>query len=98
MRNHIKPHKFPDYKELKIPMPSPKNVMKLEKIRAKGIEVSYPRAPWYTDNVEKILEEAKETEKRIKESAHAHLLEKLPVDRSKSNVSEKVKVEKKIIP
>jgi hypothetical protein len=52
MRYHIKPHKFPDYKELKVPMPPPKRVKKLEKLKEKGLSVEYPRAPWYTDNKE----------------------------------------------
>jgi hypothetical protein len=68
MRYHIKPHRFPDYKTLKVPMPPPKKIKKLERLREKGIEVEYPRAPWYTDNVEKILAEEKDKEKRINES------------------------------
>ena len=75
MRYHIKPHKFPSYKELKVPMPPPKKVKKLEKLREKGLTVEYPRAPWYNDNVEQILAEEKEKERRIKESQFANLLE-----------------------
>lgn len=47
-------------------MPSQKTLLKLEKLREKGLNVEYPRAPWYTDNKEAILAEAEETEKRIK--------------------------------
>lgn len=65
MRYHIKPHKFSDHKTLKTPMPHPKKLVKLEKLRDKGLNVEYPRAPWYTDNKEAILAEAAETEKRI---------------------------------
>ena len=54
LRNHLKPHKFHPDKQLKTPMPPPKKVKKLEAIRRKGLDVEYPRAPWYTDNVEKI--------------------------------------------
>jgi len=50
LKNYLKPHKFPEYKSLKVPMPTPKRVAKLEKLREKGLEVSYPNAPWYTDN------------------------------------------------
>jgi hypothetical protein len=74
MRYHIKPHKFSDHKTLKTPMPPQKKVVKLEKLREKGLNVEYPRAPWYTDNKEAILAEAAETEKRIKNAQHAHLL------------------------
>lgn len=49
-------------------MPPPKKVKKMEKLREKGLEVQYPRAPWYTDNVEKILAEEKEKELRISQS------------------------------
>jgi hypothetical protein len=35
-------------------MPPNKSVKKLERIRKKGVEVSYPSAPWYTDNVDAI--------------------------------------------
>jgi len=66
MRYHLKPHKFGDHKTLKTPMPSPKALEKLEKIREKGINVEYPRAPWFTDNKDAILAEAAETENRIK--------------------------------
>lgn len=58
IRYHTKPHKFKEYKELKTPMPPPKKVLKLEKLREKGLEVEYPKAPWYTDNKEAILAEA----------------------------------------
>jgi hypothetical protein len=55
MRQYLKPHKFPEWQdELKIPMPAPKVVKRLEKIREKGIEVEYPSAPWFTDNEEQI--------------------------------------------
>lgn len=98
MRYHTKPHKFSDHKDLKIPMPPQKKVVKLEKLRDKGLDVDYPRAPWYTDNKEAILAEAAETERRIREAQHAHLLEKLPADRSKGISAHKPRVEKKDLP
>ena len=39
-------------------MPPPKMVKKLEKIRAKGVEVEYPPAPWFTDHKEELEQEA----------------------------------------
>lgn len=50
MRQHLKPHKFDENKELKTPMPPNKKIKKLEKLKAKGLEVHYPSAPWFTDN------------------------------------------------
>jgi len=35
-------------------MPPNKQIKKLERLKAKGIEVSYPDAPWFTDNFEAI--------------------------------------------
>lgn len=98
MRYHLKPHKFQTYKELKVPMPPPKKVIKLEKLIEKGLTVEYPRAPWFTDNKEAILAEDKERERRIKEAQFAHLLEKLPADRSEGNSKDKPRVERKEIP
>ena len=62
-------------------MPPQKILVKLEKLKEKGLNVAYPRAPWYTDNKEAILKDLEETEKRIKEAQHAKQLEKLPADR-----------------
>jgi len=53
----LKPHKFPEYVNLKHPMPSPKKVKKLEKLREKGLDVEYPNAPWFTENQEAIEKE-----------------------------------------
>jgi len=65
----LKPHKFPEWKgKLKDPMPSPKKVKKLEKIRAKGIDVSYPAAPWFTNNEEALEQEAAERQRRMDEA------------------------------
>ena len=68
MRKLIKPHKFASYKDLKTPMPPQKRVIKLEKLKDKGLEVDYPRAPWYTDNKDAILAEEAERVKRMSES------------------------------
>ena len=57
MKNHMKPHKFRSDKQLKTPMPPPKKVKKMEALKRKGLEVEYPRAPWYSDNVEKLTQE-----------------------------------------
>ena len=55
-------------------MPPPKKVRKLEKMRKKGLEVEYPRAPWFTDNVDALDKEKTDREKRIAEAQHAELL------------------------
>jgi hypothetical protein len=57
LRQHLKPYKFTSDKELKVPMPPPKAVKKLEKMKRKGLEVEYPRAPWFTDNEEALKKE-----------------------------------------
>lgn len=57
LRKYLKPHKFPAYAALKTPMPPPKKVNKLESLRAKGLEVQYPAAPWFTDNKEALQQE-----------------------------------------
>ena len=65
MKFYLKRHKFAEYKNLKDPMPSPKKVRKLESLKRKGLEVEYPRAPWFTDNVEAIAKQKEEKQKRI---------------------------------
>ena len=56
-------------------MPPPKKVKKLEALKVKGLDVSYPRAPWYNDNEETIKQEREERARRIREGANAELLE-----------------------
>jgi len=68
MRYHLKPHKFVDKKELKVPMPSPKKLKKLEKLRKKGLDVSYPHTPWFSDNVEKLEKEVADRNSRMTKS------------------------------
>jgi len=77
------PQKFHPDKTLKTPMPPPKAIVKLEKLREKGLDVEYPRAPWYTDNEEQIKADKAERQRRIDEGAHADLLPQYPADRSK---------------
>jgi hypothetical protein len=67
MRSHLKPHKFDERKELKVPMPHNKEIKRLEKLKVKGLSVSYPSAPWFTDNYEKIINERAEKSRRMKE-------------------------------
>jgi len=52
LKNHLKPYKFAEGKELKVPMPPPKKVRSMERLKMKGLDVTYPRAPWFTDNEE----------------------------------------------
>lgn len=98
MRYHLKPHKFSDHKELKTPMPPQKRVIKLEALKDKGLEVDYPRAPWYTDNKEAILAEVAEKEKRIRDGQFAELLPVIPADRSEGSGKDKPRVERKELP
>ena len=95
MRYYLKPHKFPEYVSLKTPMPPPKKVKKLEKLRAKGLEVEYPDAPWFTDNKEALEQERLERERRMAEAPHAELLPQLPADRSAGVGKDKIRYERK---
>jgi Ribosomal proteins 50S-L15, 50S-L18e, 60S-L27A len=98
MRYHLKPHKFQSHRELKTPMPPQKRVIKLEKLREKGLEVEYPRAPWYTDNKEAILAEEADREKRIKEAQFADILPQLPADRSPGSGKDRPRKERQDLP
>ena len=95
MRQYLKPHKFPEYVELKSPMPSPKKVKKLEKLRAKGIDVKYPDAPWFTYNKEALEQEQLEKARRIREAEHANLLPEYPADRAEGVGAENVRIQRK---
>ncbi len=48
-------------------MPHNKAIKKLEKLKKKGLEVSYPSAPWFNDNYESIMEEKEEKKRRMRE-------------------------------
>ena len=98
MRYHLKPHKFSDHKNLKTPMPPQKRVLKLEKLRAKGLDVEYPRAPWYTDNKEQILAEEAERIRRVKEGQFADILPELPADRSEGSGKDRPRKERQDLP
>lgn len=93
LKKHIKPHKFIN-PNVKIPMPPPDKVLKLEKIRDKGIEVVYPTAPWYEDYKAKKLAEEEEAKKRQKTPGEI-LVPSIPVDRSGSD---KPRIQRKEIP
>jgi len=81
LRNHLKPHKFHPDSALKTPMPPPKKVKKMESLKRKGLEVDYPDAPWYTDNVEKIAQDYLDRKERIKTGQNSQYLEHLPAKR-----------------
>lgn len=98
MRYHIKPHKFSSHKTLKTPMPPQKRVIKLEKLKEKGLDVEYPRAPWYTDNKEAILAEEAERIRRMKEGQFADLLPQLPADRSEGSGKDRPRKERQDLP
>jgi len=92
----LKPHKFPEFKgTYKTPMPPPKMVKRLERIRAKGVEVEYPPAPWFTDNKEALDEEATERQRRMDEAPFAHLLPNFPAKRTPGMSTGKPRAQKK---
>lgn len=95
LRKYLKPHKFAEYHELKDPMPSPKKLKKLEKLRDKGLDVKYSDAPWYTYNKEALEQEKIDRERRIAEAQFASLLPSLPADRSEGVGAEKTRVQRK---
>ena len=98
VRNHIKPYKFSTGKELKVPMLPPKDVRKLENMKMKGLTVSYPRAPWFSDHEDAHKKESLDRATRIKEAQHAELLDRLPAHRKAGTSATKVRVEKKDLP
>lgn len=95
MRQYLKPHKFQEWQNLKNPMPSPKVVKNLEKVKAKGIEITYPDAPWFTSNQEELKKEKEERERRIATAQHADLLPQMPADRSEGVGLEIPRVQRK---
>lgn len=68
LRQYLKPHKFQEWQDRKNPMPSPKVVKRLERIKSKGIEVTYPDAPWFTYHQEELQKEREDRERRIAEA------------------------------
>lgn len=79
-------------------MPPQKRVIRLEKLREKGLNVEYPRAPWYTDNKEAILAEEADKIRRIKEGQFADILPQLPADRSEGSGKNRPRVERQDLP
>ena len=76
-------------------MPSPKKLKKLEKLKEKGIDVSYPDAPWFTYHKDDLEKEKLDRQKRIAEAEHADLLPELPADRSEGVGHETPRVQRK---
>lgn len=95
MRQYLKPHKYPDFLSLKTPMPSPKRLKRLEHLREKGIEVTYPAAPWHTYHKEQLEEEQANRLKRIAQAEHAGLLPELPADRSEGVGLDRPRIQRK---
>ena len=92
LRRLLHPEKFAN-PEAKIPMPKPKKVLKLEKLKDKGIDVIYPKAPWYEEFKAKQEQELKEFEAREKTPGEK-ILPKYPADHSKGVSLHKPKYEK----
>lgn len=95
MRYYLKRHRFPEWQQLKTPMPPPKEVMKLEALKAKGLDVSYPKAPWFNDRQEALEAEAVEKKRKFDEAEHASFLPQYPADRSKGISEDKPRVQRK---
>lgn len=98
MRAHLKPHKFDERHELKTPMPANKKIKKLEKLKAKGLEVTYPSAPWFTDNYEQIMDERVEKKRRIREGFNNEMLPVYPAPRIPHMSEDKPKVQRDDLP
>jgi hypothetical protein len=77
-------------------MPPPKKVKKLEYLKTKGLDVEYPDAPWYTNNVEKIKRDAEEKSKRLAEGEGSNLVPFYPATRQPT--PDRVRTEKKELP
>lgn len=94
----MKPHKFDERKELKTPMPPNKKIKKLEKLKAKGMEVSYPSAPWFTDNYDQIMEERAEKKRRMREGFNNEMLPVYPAPRIEGMSLDKPRVQREDLP
>jgi hypothetical protein len=62
-------------------MPHNKAIKKLERLKKKGLEVSYPSAPWFTDNYDSIMDERAEKKRRMREGTNHELLPVFPAPR-----------------
>jgi len=71
--------------------------MKLEKLREKGMEVRYPKAPWFEKYKEEAEQTLKEYEAREKTPGEK-ILPVYPADRSEGVSLNKPKIERDIIP
>jgi hypothetical protein len=91
MEYHLKPYKFFERNIPKCPMPPNKQIKKLEKLKMKGLNVSYPSAPWLTDNYEEIMEERAEKKRRMRSAQHADILPVYPVPRLPHAKSDQVR-------
>ena len=98
MKQHLKPWKFADNKELKAPMPPAKKIKKLERLERKGLEVSFPNAPWFHDNLETIKADREEKKRRIREGAGSELLPNYPAHRYKGVNADKPRQDKEDLP
>ena len=79
LKHMLKPHKFTF--PVKTPMPPPQKVLKLEMMKEKGLEVVYPKAPWFEDYKMKIQKEMIEAEKRAKTPGEL-LIPTIPMERT----------------
>jgi len=96
IRRFLVPHRF-KIPEAKIPMPPVKKVFKLEKLREKGMEVRYPKAPWYEEYKAAQEKELAEFNAREK-TAGEKILPVYPADRSEGVSLHKTKIERDVMP
>ena len=79
-------------------MPHNKALKKLEKMKSKGLDVSYPNTPWFTDNYEKIHAERDEKKRRMREAQHSELLPIYPAPRIPYMSRDKPRTKNEILP
>lgn len=63
-------------------MPHNKALKKMEKLKEKGLEVSYPSVPYFTDNYDKIMNDRAEKKRRMDEAQNAEFLPIYPSPRT----------------
>lgn len=60
-------------------MPPPQKVLKLEAMKLKGVDVEYPKAPWFDDYMLNLKKEILEAEKRAATPGEI-MIPKIPMD------------------
>lgn len=92
LRRYLKPWQFKN-PEARIPMPYPRKLKKLEEKRNKGMEVVYPRVPWF-EEYKAEQEEFMVQEAQREKTPGEKILPQYPADRSPGVSLDKPKYEK----